>query len=85
MEAGCRAGPDAADQVQPVSVVLVEISSRPRQDGSVFSGRKKSGGLLRSVSPKKPGGVIPTTVNGFSLRLKTLPITDGSDSVLLLP
>ena len=53
--------------------------------GSVFSGRKKSGGLLRRVSPKKAGGAIPTTVNGLSLRLKTLPMTDGSDPYFLLP
>lgn len=41
--------------------------------GSVLSGRKKSGELPRAPlvsgketwSPKKPGGVMPTTVNGF--------------------
>ena len=44
----------------------------------MLSGRKKSGGALRSVSPKKPGGVMPTTVNGLSFRLKTLPTIDGS-------
>src|SRR5215471_11723669 len=36
--------------------------------GSVFSGRKKSGGELSKVSPKNPGGVMPTTVNGLSFR-----------------
>ena len=40
---------------------------------------RKSGGESLSVSPKKPGGAIPTTVNGLLSRLKIAPITDGSD------
>jgi len=53
--------------------------------GSMFSGRKKSGGVLRRVSPKNPGGVIPTTVNGF-----VIDIEDAADyrrirSIPLLP
>src|SRR5438874_8102744 len=51
-------------------------------NGSVLSGRKKSGGVPCRVSPKKPAGVIPTTVNGLSSILNTLPMTDGSDPYL---
>ena len=46
--------------------------------GSAFNGRKKSGGLLRSVSPKKPGGAMPTTVNVRLFRVRPLPTIDGS-------
>ena len=84
MDVGLRAGPDAADQVQPVSVVLVQVAS-PSTNGSVFSGRKKSGGLLRKVSPKKPGGVIPTTVNGLSFDIEDAADDGGIRSILSLP
>src|SRR5215471_4156468 len=73
-----RIRPIKYNQCVPASL----ISASASRNGSVLSGRKKSGGLLRRVSPKNPGGVIPTTVNGFSSILNTLPMTDGSDPYL---
>ena len=40
---------------------------------------KKSGGLLRRVSPKNPGGAIPTTVKGLLSNVNTPPMSDESD------
>jgi hypothetical protein len=39
----------------------------------------------QSVAEKKAGGVIPTTVKGFSSILNTLPITEGSNPYLSCP
>src|SRR5215467_4301017 len=52
---------------------------------SVANGIKKSGGSLRKVSPKKAGGVIPTTVNGLSLKFKDTADDGRIQSVFLLP
>ena len=46
--------------------------------GSVVSGRKKSGRVLRSVSPKKPGGRDPYDRKRLVVDIEVLPITDGS-------
>ena len=40
------------------------IDVSPLISGSCWSGIQRSGGSPRSVSPKNPGGVTPTTVNG---------------------
>jgi len=51
---------DAADQFQPVSIVLVQIGiAFGRKNGWVFSGRNKSGGVTRRVSPRNPGEQCP--------------------------
>src|ERR1035438_5575208 len=46
--------------------------------GSCWSGIHRSGGSLRSVSPKNPGTATPITVNGCPSITKADPITDGS-------
>ena len=45
---------------------------------SCCSGIHMSGGSPRSVSPKNPGGVIPTTVNGCPSTTNVEPTTAGS-------
>jgi hypothetical protein len=42
------------------------------------SGRKRSGGLGRSVSPKNDAAVTPTTVTGTPLTTNLPPTTDES-------
>ncbi len=44
--------------------------------GSCCSGIQRSGGLLRSVSPKKPGGATPATVNGWPSMTSVWPTSD---------
>src|SRR5882724_5186708 len=50
----------------------------PRSIGSCCNGSQNAGGEELTVSPKKPGGAIPTTVNGCPSMLKVAPTTDGS-------
>ena len=59
-----RARLHAPNQFQPCKLLITQIIRLE----DVFSGMKKSGGLLRKVSPKNPGGAIPTTVNGLLLK-----------------
>ena len=46
--------------------------------GSCWTGSQISGGSLRSVSPKNPGGATPMTVNGWPSMTKFEPTTFGS-------
>ena len=50
----------------------------PVISGSWWSGIQRSGGSPRSVSPKKPGPVMPTTVNGCPSRTSVAPTIYGS-------
>ena len=47
--------------------------------GSCCRGSHSSGGLLRSVSPKKPGGAMPAMVKGCPFTMKVDPTTEGSE------
>ncbi len=51
----------------------------PRKTGSCCIGIQISGGSLRSVSPKNPGGVMPMTVIGCPSRIMVEPTIFGSD------
>ena len=58
-------GLQPADHAQPgARSAAGAASSPPAIIGSCCSGIQRSGGSPRSVSPKKPGGATPTTVNG---------------------
>src|SRR5580693_546520 len=50
--------------------------------GSCCVGIHRSGGSLRSVSPKNPGGAMPITVNGCPSMKNAEPTTDGFESKL---
>ena len=51
--------------------------------GSCCSGIHRSGGSPRNVSPKNPGGVTPTTVNGWPSTTSVAPTIDGSAPYVL--
>ena len=57
----------------------------PLISGSCCSGIHRSGGSPRSVSPKNPGGVTPTTVNGCPSMTSVAPTIDGIAAVGALP
>ena len=74
---------DAPGFSRPMTRSHAEIGCRssvlpPAINGSCCSGIQTSGGLPRSVSPKNPGGAMPTTVNGRPSMTKDDPTTDGS-------
>jgi hypothetical protein len=46
--------------------------------GSWLSAIQDSGGSLRSVSPKNPGGAMPTTVKGWPSTISVDPRIEGS-------
>ena len=72
---------DPANRVRPPpgSCPLGEIN------GSSLRGMKKAGGVLCTRSPKKPGGVMPTTVNGWPLITKPASDHGGVLAELFLP
>ena len=60
---------EAPDRNRPIMRNQAPIGWRRREFspwsiGSCWSGSQMSGGSLRSVSPKNPGGAMPTTVHG---------------------
>ena len=59
--------------------------SAPVMSGSCCSGTHMSGGSARSVSPKKPGGVTPATVNAWPSMTSVAPTIDGIAAVQALP
>src|ERR1700744_4919332 len=68
----------------PIPLSQPEIDCLSREfcaftKGSCCNGSHSSGGLLRSVSPKKPGGAIPAMVKGCPLTIKVDPTTEGSE------
>ena len=52
--------------------------SAPAISGSCCSGTHRSGGSARSVSPKKPGGVTPATVNAWPSMTSVEPTIEVS-------
>ena len=52
--------------------------SAPVMSGSWWSGTHRSGGSGLSVSPKKPGGATPATVNGWPSTTSVAPTMAGS-------
>src|ERR1035441_10787908 len=50
----------------------------PAMRGSCCTGIQMSGGSLRKVSPKNPGGAMPITANGCPSTTKLEPTTEGS-------
>ena len=68
----------AADDSQPCANGLMQQCAPAARRGSCCTGIQISGGSLRKVSPKKPGGVTPITVNGCPSTTKLEPTTEGS-------
>ena len=71
--------PQAADHAQPGGR-RIGAAARLRRQSWVPGARgiQISGGSLRSVSPKNPGGATPITVNGWPSTMKVEPTTEGS-------
>ena len=73
----------APGRSRPITRSHAEIGCRssvfsPLMTGSCCTGIHMSGGSPRSVSPKNPGGVTPTTVNGCPSTTSVEPTTAGS-------
>src|SRR5436190_10420014 len=57
----------------------------PLMSGSCWRGIQSSGGSPRSVSPKKPGGAMPVTLNALPSTMSVDPMTATIASIAALP